>query len=202
LPSGTGWARIAPEGATSYTLPFTEKEDIARIATNLADPEQPWSRQLATVTGATLLVVRSKDVFRGFDRSYVLGRVDELSTRLASHDLADQEVRVGGLKLRQITRRQGDHQTPVLTSRRDLAAVEVAYRMFARQENFFKYLCEEYLLDALIDHQIEPDDPTCERFQIRSGRRPTPSCARHAPSSPSSSAPHSPRFDNPGTLHG
>jgi hypothetical protein len=54
------------------------------------------------------------------------------------------------------------HQTPVLTSRWDLAAIEVAYRMFERwrQENFFKYLREEFLLDALVDYQVEPDDPT------------------------------------------
>ena len=39
--------------------------------------------------------------------------------------------------------------------------MEVAYRMFERwrQENFFKYLREEYLLDALADYQVEPDDP-------------------------------------------
>jgi prepilin-type processing-associated H-X9-DG protein len=80
--------------------------------------------------------------------------------------LADQEVRLlgGKLKLRQITRLKGDHQTPVLTSRRDLSAVEVAYRMFERwrQENFFKYMREEFLLDALIDYDIEPDDPVRE----------------------------------------
>jgi hypothetical protein len=29
-----------------------------------------------------------------------------------------------------------------------------------RQENFFKYLREEFLLDALADYQVEPDDPT------------------------------------------
>src|SRR5260370_4586236 len=29
-----------------------------------------------------------------------------------------------------------------------------------RQENFFKYLREEYLIDALADYQVEPDDPT------------------------------------------
>jgi hypothetical protein len=29
-----------------------------------------------------------------------------------------------------------------------------------RQENFFKYMREEMLLDALVDYQIEPDDPT------------------------------------------
>jgi SMC interacting uncharacterized protein involved in chromosome segregation len=28
-----------------------------------------------------------------------------------------------------------------------------------RQENFFKYLREEYLIDALVDYQVEPDDP-------------------------------------------
>jgi hypothetical protein len=28
-----------------------------------------------------------------------------------------------------------------------------------RQENFFKYLREEYALDALVDYRVEPDDP-------------------------------------------
>ena len=44
----------------------------------------------------------------------------------------------------------------------DLRDIEVAYRMFERwrQENFFKYMREEFLLDALIDYQIEPEDPT------------------------------------------
>ena len=31
-----------------------------------------------------------------------------------------------------------------------------------RQENFFKYLREEYALDALVDYQVEPDDPERE----------------------------------------
>jgi hypothetical protein len=55
----------------------------------------------------------------------------------------------------------GGHQTNV-TSRWDLRDIEVAYRMFERwrQENFFKYMREEFLLDALVDYQIEPEDPT------------------------------------------
>jgi len=78
--------------------------------------------------------------------------------------LADQGVRLlgGKLRLRQVTRLcDGGHQTAILTSRRDLAAVEVAFRMFERwrQENFFKYLREEYALDALVDYIVEPDDP-------------------------------------------
>jgi transposase len=77
--------------------------------------------------------------------------------------LADQGVRLlkGKLRLRQVTRLQDGHQTPILTSRRDLPAVEVAHRMFERwrQENFFKYLREEYALDALVDYDSEPANP-------------------------------------------
>src|SRR5246127_870180 len=69
----------------------------------------------------------------------------------------------GKLRLRQVTRLcDGGHQTSVIRSRWDLRDIEVAYRMFERwrQENFFKYMREEFLLDALVDYQIEPEDPT------------------------------------------
>jgi transposase len=87
--------------------------------------------------------------------------------RTISYVLADQEVRLlkGKLRLRQVTRLMDNgHQTPILTSRRDLPPAQVAYRMFDRwrQENFFKYLREEYALDALVEHATVPDDPTRE----------------------------------------
>jgi transposase len=87
----------------------------------------------------------------------------EIDGRRVSYLLADQPVSLlkGKLVLRQVTRLSAGHQTPVLTSRTDLPAIEVAFRMFERwrQENFFKYMREEMLLDALVDYQIEPDDP-------------------------------------------
>ena len=87
--------------------------------------------------------------------------------RKVSYALADQEVRLlkGKLRLRQVTRRmENGHQTPILTSRRDLAAAQVAGRMFDRwrQENFFKYLRQEYALDALAEYAAVPDDPNRE----------------------------------------
>ncbi len=90
-----------------------------------------------------------------------------LEDRTITYVLADQEVRLlkGKLRLRQVTRRSDDgHQTPILTSRRDLSAARVAYHMFDRwrQENFFKYLREEFALDALVDYATVPDDPTRE----------------------------------------
>ena len=88
----------------------------------------------------------------------------KIDGRKVSYALNDQNVRLlkGRLCLRQITRLSANgHQTPIVTSRWDLPAVVVAYRMFERwrQENFFKYLDEEFALDALVDYAAEPVDP-------------------------------------------
>jgi hypothetical protein len=98
------------------------------------------------------------------ERRFVL-RSAQIDGRTVEYRLHSQPVRFlkGQLRLRQVTRLSDDgHQTEVLTSRWDLSDLEIAHRMFQRwrQENFFKYLREEYLLDALVDYQVEPDDPT------------------------------------------
>jgi transposase len=114
--------------------------------------------------GFDLLTYRKGKSRRIAKRCFVRRRA-KLDGRWISYDLDDCAVRLlkGKLRLRQVTRQSEDgHQTQVLTSRWDLRDIEVAYRMFERwrQENFFKYMREEFLLDALIDYQIEPDDPT------------------------------------------
>jgi hypothetical protein len=85
--------------------------------------------------------------------------------RRVEYWLHDQPVRFlnGTFRLRQVTRLTPGtgHQTPILTSRWDLRAVMVAYRMFERwrQENFFKYMREEFLIDTLTDYATEADNP-------------------------------------------
>ena len=91
-------------------------------------------------------------------------RKAKLDGRPIRYRLHDQAVRLlkGKLRLRQITRLTDDgKQTPMVTSRWDLRDIVVAYRMFERwrQENFFKYMRQEFLIDALSDYQVEPDDP-------------------------------------------
>ena len=69
----------------------------------------------------------------------------------------------GTVTLRLIVRRAPTgHQTPILTSRTDLTAAEVAYRMSNRwrQENYFKYAREHFALDALDSYADHPDDLT------------------------------------------
>jgi transposase len=126
-----------------------------------------WSPRLfATMIedGFDLLTYRKGRCRRINERRFIRRRA-ELDGRWVDYLLHDQAVRFlkGKLRLRQVTRLCDDgHQTQVITSRWDLRDIEVAYRMFERwrQENFFKYMREEFLLDALIDYQIEPEDPT------------------------------------------
>lgn len=122
--------------------------------------------QQIIAAGFELLTYR-KGRYPRIPRSRFRPHTARLGGRKVSYALADQEVRLlkGKLRLRQVTRRmENGHQTPILTSRRDLSAVHVAYRMFDRwrQENFFKYLREEYALDALAEYAAVPDDPNRE----------------------------------------
>ena len=63
--------------------------------------------------------------------------------------------------LREVRRLCDDgHQTSVITTRQDLDCEQIARRMFFRwnQENFFRYMREEYALDHLVTNDVEPAD--------------------------------------------
>lgn len=96
------------------------------------------------------------------EKRFVL-RKARIEGRLVEYLLHDKAVRFlkGKLRLRQVTRlTETKHQTAVITSRWDLREIVVAYRMFERwrQENFFKYMRQEFLIDALVDYEAEPDN--------------------------------------------
>jgi hypothetical protein len=126
-----------------------------------------WSPQLFAAMikdGFDVLTYRKGRCRRINERRFIRRRA-KLDGRWVDYLLHDEAVRFlkGRLRLRQVTRLCDDgHQTNVITSRWDLRDIEVTYRMFERwrQENFFKYMREEFLLDALVDYQIEPEDPT------------------------------------------
>jgi hypothetical protein len=63
--------------------------------------------------------------------------------------------------LREVRRLCDDgHQTSIITTRQDINCEQVALRMFFRwnQENFFRYMREEYALDHLVTNDVEPAD--------------------------------------------
>ncbi|HTP25186.1 MAG TPA: hypothetical protein VMK12_05920, partial [Anaeromyxobacteraceae bacterium] len=84
--------------------------------------------------------------------------------REMSYQLAERQLRLkytgGKLSVREVVRLKDGHQTSIVTTRRDLPAAEIAYRMFERwrQENFFKYMNSEYAIDALCSYDTEEAD--------------------------------------------
>jgi len=61
--------------------------------------------------------------------------------------------------------REDGRQTAIFTNRQELPAVMVAYRIFFRwrQENYFKYMDEEFALDALLEYGAQDVSETTDR---------------------------------------
>lgn len=101
-----------------------------------------------------------KGPYRLWPRSWFSVVGGQVEGRRVEYELAERTVRVyAGFKMREIRRLRSDGlQTAVLTTRRDMRALEVAWRMFERwrQENFFRYMREHFALDALVDRGAEP----------------------------------------------
>ncbi len=85
----------------------------------------------------------------------------ELTDRKVRLKLPRAKGRPRTFLVRQVTVRKDDHQIQILTSRFDLEAVEVVYRMFSRwrEENYFRYGRTHFALDALDSYRVHDDDP-------------------------------------------
>jgi transposase len=126
-----------------------------------------WSPKLfrqIVAMGIDILTYRKGRCRRVAEKRFVLCQT-RVEGRRVEYLLHDQPVRFlkGTFRLRQVTRlTETGHQTAILTNRWDLRPVMVASRMFERwrQENFFKYMRQEFLVDALTDYAVEADDPT------------------------------------------
>jgi hypothetical protein len=79
------------------------------------------------------------------------------------YQLAERRVRLStGLRVREVRRlTDTGHQTAVITTNQSLSTFDVAHRMFSRwrQENFFRYMRQEFALDHLCTYHVEPADP-------------------------------------------
>jgi hypothetical protein len=72
--------------------------------------------------------------------------------------ICEKQTQLGGHLFREIRKLSNkDHQTSIITTHPTLAGATVASHLFSRwsQENFFKYLIEEFDFDKMINYGIE-----------------------------------------------
>ena len=75
--------------------------------------------------------------------------------------LAEKNVILNGIALREVRRKTSTgHQTSIVTTNKKLSIHDIAIHMFARwsQENFFRYLRQDYDLDRMAQYAIEQID--------------------------------------------
>jgi len=86
--------------------------------------------------------------------------------KTVKYSLGERSIKINkNFWLREVRRLCDDgHQTSIITTRQDLNCEQIARRMFFRwnQENFFRYMREEYALDHLVTNDVE--EANCDRL--------------------------------------
>ena len=125
-----------------------------------------WSAELfRTLRGYGFdFITYRKQRYRKFSRTAFQRCPLEEDGKRFEYQLADRVIRLKNFGMARCVARldeQTGHQVHIVTTRTDLGREEIARRMFRRwrQENFLKYMMQNYALDALISYDLEPADP-------------------------------------------
>ena len=159
---------VVPEAAPDLTKP-----DAGVPALTLVFDREGWSPDLfKRLARRGIACITWHKNFKGEDWPEEDFRTLEVlihgpaGTSATTVDLAEQPIVLrNGLTVRQIRRRLANgRQVPVITTHPQMPLVQVAGAMFSRwsQENFFKYMREQFNLDSLPSHDLEPLDPDAQ----------------------------------------
>ena len=159
---------VVPEAAPDLTKP-----DAGVPALTLVFDREGWSPDLfKRLARRGIACITWHKNFKGEDWPQEDFRTLEVpihgpaGTSATTVDLAEQRIVLrNGLTVRQIRRRLANgRQVPVITTHPQMPLVQVAGAMFSRwsQENFFKYMREQFNLDSLPTHDLAPLDPDAQ----------------------------------------
>ena len=72
--------------------------------------------------------------------------------------LAERKIELSGMHMREVRKlSEGGHQTSIITTNEFISTEDIGGKMFSRwsQENFFKYMLQDYAFDKAIEYGIE-----------------------------------------------
>ena len=80
----------------------------------------------------------------------------EIGLNKVKMELCEKDIEWNNVKLREIREKANSHQTSIVTTNKKLATISIAIKMFSRwsQENFFKYLRNDYDLDRIVHYLV------------------------------------------------
>lgn len=106
------------------------------------------------------VITYRKNVKDKWDENDFLEYTVDIDGNETKMKLKEKLVELNGVSMREIRRLSGKHQTSVITTNKKLSILMVALYMFSRwtQENFFKYLRQDYDFDRLLQYAVEQID--------------------------------------------
>lgn len=106
------------------------------------------------------IITYRKNVKDKWEEDEFIEHIVDIESNKTKMKLAENSVELNNVTMREIRRLSGDHQTSVITTNKKLSLFMVALYMFSRwtQENFFKYLRQDYDFDRLIQYAVEQLD--------------------------------------------
>ena len=107
------------------------------------------------------VITYRKNVKDKWDEAFFLEQGVETGMGHTQMKLCEQETLIDNCTFREVRKLcHDDHQTAIITTNKMITVVQIAAYMFGRwvQENFFRYMRQEYALDKIIQYGIEQID--------------------------------------------
>lgn len=107
------------------------------------------------------VITYRKNVKDSWDEALFTEHVVEVDGTEVKMNLAEKETILNGVAMREVREKcENGHQTSVITTNKKLSTTFIAIYMFTRwmQENFFKYMRQEYGFDRIVQYSINQLD--------------------------------------------
>jgi len=107
------------------------------------------------------VITYRKNVKDKWDDGLFSAQEVETSMGPATMELCERETTLDGYAMREARKRSGDgHQSSIITNNKIITLALIASYMFGRwvQENFFRYMRQEYAIDKIVQYGVEQLD--------------------------------------------
>jgi hypothetical protein len=135
-------------------------EPTFTIVTDREVYEPAWFKKLWDQYRVAIITYR-KNVKDEWNSSLFYDVETQMYNTLVTMQLCEMGTQLNGLWFREIRRlSENGHQTSIMTTHPSLSLPETAVKMFSRwtQENFFKYMINDFDFDRMIEYGTEPVD--------------------------------------------
>lgn len=154
--------RLLHEMPSKYTQQELEKDPELPRFTIVFDREaySPVFFQKLWDQHQIAVITYRKNVTDSWDEKDFREYTIDIEGNQTKMELCEKPVELNNVPMREIRRLSAGHQTSVITTNKKLSITMVAIYMFSRwtQENFFKYLRQDYDFDRLLQYAVEQID--------------------------------------------